>query len=57
MDNLQRPKYKIKLNMKWFILGILSLVVCILMIIFASQFFWITLPFVFTFLALSIDAL
>jgi len=57
MDNTQKPKYKLKVNMKYLLLGLLSTAACIYMIIFMSQFFWIMLPFVFTFLALSINAL
>jgi hypothetical protein len=57
MEQMQKPKYKIKVNGKYLLLGLLSTAACIYMIIFMSQFFWIMLPFVFTFLALSIDAL
>ncbi len=57
MDNTQKPKYKMKVNMKFLVLGLISTAACIWMVIFMSQFFWVMLPFVFTFLALSIDAL
>ncbi|HRF78062.1 MAG TPA: hypothetical protein PLJ00_02530 [Chitinophagales bacterium] len=57
MENNEKQKYEIKLNKKWFLAGLAATAVCIWMVIFMSQFFWIALPFVFTFLALSIDAL
>jgi len=57
MENNAKQKYEIKLNKKWFLAGLVASAVCVLMVIFMSQFFWIALPFVFTFLAKSIDAL
>jgi len=57
MDHTEKPKYKVKVNMKWLLLGLVFSAATVLMIIFMSQFFWIMLPFAFTFLALSIDAL
>ncbi|MBK7035256.1 MAG: hypothetical protein KBF42_09030 [Chitinophagales bacterium] len=57
MDHTEKPKYKVKVNMKWLLLGLVFSAATVIMIIFMSQFFWIMLPFAFTFLALSIDAL
>ncbi len=57
MENTEKQKYKVKLDMKWFLAGLVATAVCIWMVLFMSQFFWIALPFVFTFLAKSIDAL
>lgn len=57
METNQKEKYKIKLHKGWFLAGLAATAVCVLMIMFMSQFFWIALPFVFTFLAKSIDAL
>ena len=54
MENKEKQKYEIKLNKKWFLAGLAATAVCIWMVIFMSQFFWIALPFVFTFLALSL---
>jgi hypothetical protein len=41
----------------WWILGILSLVACIYMIMFMSNFFWITLPLLLTSFAQALDGL
>jgi hypothetical protein len=57
MENNGKQKYEIKLHKGWFLGGLLSSAVCILMIIYLSTFFWVALPFVFMCLAKSIDAL
>jgi len=57
MENTQKEKYRIKLIPKYLILGLIFSAATVWMIMFLSQFFWIGLPFAFTFLAMSIDAL
>lgn len=43
--------------MLYVLLGLVSTAACIYMIIFMSQFFWLTLPLVFTSWALAADYL
>jgi len=57
MENTQKEKYRLKVIPKYLILGLLFSAITVWMVIYLSQFFWIGLPFAFTFLALSIDAL
>ncbi|HNV98395.1 MAG TPA: hypothetical protein PKL06_03425 [Chitinophagales bacterium] len=57
MENTQKEKYRIKVIPKYLMLGILFSAITVWMVFNLSQFFWIGLPFSFTFLALSIDAL
>ncbi|MEZ5014771.1 MAG: hypothetical protein R2794_10815 [Chitinophagales bacterium] len=57
MENTGNQKYKVRVKPKWLLAGLISAAICVYFVIFISQFFWIWLPFTFTFLALSIDAL
>ncbi|HMU70146.1 MAG TPA: hypothetical protein PK511_05260 [Chitinophagales bacterium] len=57
MENTKKEKYEIKVNMKFLLLGLLFSAATVWMVFNLSQFFWIGLPFSFTFLAKSIDAL
>ncbi|HPE98867.1 MAG: hypothetical protein H6548_00880 [Chitinophagales bacterium] len=52
---MEQAKKKNKLM--WWALGFLSLFACIYMIMFFSNFFWITLPLLFTSFAMAMDGL
>lgn len=57
MENAQKEKYKIRVRWKYLLIGFACAGLLAYMIVNVSHFFWIMLPFTFTFLALGIDAL
>ncbi|MFN3939171.1 MAG: hypothetical protein ACK4IY_01205 [Chitinophagales bacterium] len=54
---MEKTENKKKNRALYLLLGVLSTAACIFMIMFMSQFFWITLPLVFTSFALAADYL
>lgn len=41
----------------YWIIFLVSTVICIYMMLFISEWFWLTLPFVFTYLAKALDVM